>query len=497
MAIAPTLAAEPIRTGPVGFPTPAESAAVSPTRPAISPQDHLEPVLVDRLRELGRTAAHFDTELAGVDQAGDVVRARLVERSTGREPVVESSFLVGADGGRSSVRSFLGIETVGPSVLEHHAAILFRADLRATLGPRRFGLFLVGNPAAPSVVVPLGPDDRWLLARPCAPADVDPLLADPVRQVALVRAAAGVPDLEVELLAAMPLTYGAEHATRWRDGNAFLVGDAAHRMPPFGGRGLNTAVADAHNLAWKLAWVVRGLADPRLLDSYEAERGPVARTNISLALARHRADPEAGRLVRDDALESTPDGLFEDIGHAYRSNAIVADQAPAPDLDRRAEPGSAFRPDARPGARAPHAWLAVAGERRSTLDVVGDHLVLLAAGDRRSWQRAAARLAGPGALVRGLAALGPAAPWPASARIAVVDVTGGDAVLGLEPGGALLVRPDGHVAARWTTAPADRPAALATAVAVALGHGDAARPATVAAPIGSRRTAATVRASIA
>ena len=135
---------------------------------------------------------------------------------------------------------------------------------------------MVGGPGVrPAIVASMGPDDRFVFGAPGSPDEVAAMVADPELARAAIRAAAGVPDLDVEVLASMPLEFGAQVATRWREGSVFLAGDAAHRMPPFGGRGMNTAVADAHNLGWKLASVLRGVADPSLLDSYEAERGPV------------------------------------------------------------------------------------------------------------------------------------------------------------------------------------------------------------------------------
>jgi hypothetical protein len=254
-----------------------------------------------------------------------------------------------------------------------------------------------------------------------------------------------VPDLDVEQLAAMPIAFVAQVATRWRDGRAFLIGDAAHRMPPFGGRGMNTAIADAYNLAWKLAWVIQDVAAPALLDSFEAERVPVGRANVELAVARYRGDGPQG----------SPDGLLEDIGYRYQSPTIAMGA----------------------GQRAPHAWLEHDRGRVSTVDLFGDRLVLLANGAGADWRMAVRSLRGASTWLP-LAAFGPPMPALPAPPVSVVAiggalVDGGGSfaqTYGLEPGGAVLVRPDGHIAARWTTAPADHGAALADAVAMALGQ---------------------------
>jgi putative polyketide hydroxylase len=453
MSVSETLISADRVEAPLGFPTDEQALAVSPTRPAISPQDHVEPVLVRALKATGLAEIRFDTELVGIDQSGGGVSATLMDRRTGARSSVRARYLVGADGGRSTVRDLLGIEAVGPADLEHYATVLFRADLWSLLGERRHGLYAVG-PDRRTVMAPMGPDDRWLLAMPAPLADVEAIAADPARGMALVREAAGVPDLEMSILASMPLAFAAQLATRWRDDNVFLIGDAAHRMPPFGGRGMNTAIADAHNLAWKLAFVVQDVASASLLDSFEAERGPVGRRNIDLALARYRGSgPEA-----------SPDGLLEDMGYAYR---------PATTIDEGMSEGPG-----RPGSRAPHAWLAHDGGRISTIDLFRDRLVLLTNGSAGSWRMAVGALRGSNPIVRGLAALGPAMPPIPPVPISVIAVGGAlydpdglfATAYGLEAGGAVLVRPDGHIAARWRTAPGDHRAAVADAMEMALGQ---------------------------
>ena len=197
-------------------------------------------------------------------------------------------------------------------------------------------------------------------SRPAVPADWTPTL----------RAATGFPDLDPEVLDVQPFTLAAEVATAYRAGPGFLVGDAAHRTTPVAGIGLNTAIHDGHELGWKLAWAARGLAGDALLASHDAERGPVG-----LAAAARSLDVE-GRPT---------DGLPSSLGHTHRST-VIAGTDPAPDL----------RIDlaARPGERAPHAWVRHAGRHRSTLDLFDGGLTLLTGADGRPWARAAAAVAG-------------------------------------------------------------------------------------------------------
>ena len=248
---------------------------------------------------------------------------------------------------------------------------------------------------------------------------------------ATLRAATGSSDLAPEVLDVQRFTLAAEVATTYRAGPGFLVGDAAHRTTPVAGIGLNTAIHDGHELGWKLAWAARGLAGDALLASHDAERGPVG-----LAAAARSLDVE-GRPT---------DGLPSSLGHTHRST-VIAGTDPAPDL----------RIDlaARPGERAPHAWVRHAGRHRSTLDLFDGGLTLLTGADGRPWARAAAAVVGV----------------PLRVLVEGRDVHGATLAprYGFGPGSAVLVRPDGRVAWRHDGACADRTSALTGAVAGALG----------------------------
>ena len=479
MHISPTLTGPTVRVIPLGFPTAGEAAAASPTAAVISPQDHVEPVLVARIRELGLTDLRFATELVSFEQDAHGVTALIRDVAGGLETRVEARFIVGADGGRSRVRASLGIEPVGPTGLEHHASFLFRSPgLMERLGDRRFALYMVGGPGmASGVLLPMDRDDRWLYAAMGPQPVLAGLLASPDAAIGAIRAAAGVPDLEVELLASMPLEFAAQLAPTWRIGRAFLAGDAAHRMPPIGGRGMNTAIADAANLGWKLAWVLSGYAGDALLGTYEAERLPVARRNLSMSLARYPEQAAASGFEVDlpegVPPEGTPDGLLEDLGYRYRSSATTTDGD---------EPAVGIA-DGLAGSRAPHAWVRVGGATVSTIDLAAGELRLVTAGDACGWRRSAGALSTGRHLLRGLAALvqstGPDRLPPLVVLSIGTELDDADgslaAAFGIQPGGAVLIRPDGHVAARWATRPDDRRLALASALAAVTGYAAPAR----------------------
>jgi putative polyketide hydroxylase len=439
---------------PLGFPDRATSAAVSPAVAAVSPQDHLEPVLVEHYRWLGRGEIRFSTELVSFDQDRAGVTAVIRDIASGETATVRSRYLVGADGHRSSVRTALGIAMTGPADLGQFLSILFRADLTEVLGETVYGLYLLEGEGPPRVVVPTGVDDRFVLGVPMPPGmDAAGIRASfpPERCLALVREAAGRPELDLEILATGSFAFSAQVAERVRVDRAVLVGDAAHRMTPRGGRGMNTAIADAYDLGWKLAWVCRGMADPSLVESHEVERGPIGRRNVALSMA----PGDAG----------SADGLVEDLGSVYASRWIVEeDDRPEGSTIREAATGAEgppFVPDARPGARAPHAWLAIGDDRLSTLDLFGRELILLTAADERAWRDAAADVAIEAAVPLGVRSVG--------RLLRDADGTFASAY-GLGAGGAVLVRPDGVVAWRCRTAPADRRGALRAAIATMLGR---------------------------
>ena len=257
-------------------------------------------------------------------------------------------------------------------------------------------------------------------------------------------------------------------ADRFAAGRVFLAGDAAHTVPPPGAFGLDAGIADAHNLAWKLAAVIGGQACPALLGTYEAERRPAA--EMTLAQALLRADEPGLGCGQDPgtAAGRTAGGAMSapvvHLGYRYDSAAVIDPQPALPSAE-----DITLDLDGSPGTRLPHAWLVSDGPRRSTLDLVQSRFTVLAGPDGEPWvraaQAAAARLGVP---------LGAYRIVPGAAGAADVAGTGGEAVgdasgrwaeqAGLGRDGALLVRPDQFVAWRSPSLPGDPAAALTDAV---------------------------------
>ncbi len=304
----------------LGFPSRAHARTVSPTAPAIAAQDQLEPILLDHLRDLGHTDIRFSTELVTLEQDDEGVTAVL--REHGSDRTVRCSYVIGADGAHSAVRTNLAIPMHGPGELGDFLAVLFRGPMDEIVGDRRHGLYMIQGSAQIEIFLPAG-GGRWLYSRSTERRKEH----SRAELLELIRAGAGVPDLDVDILRVGTFAFAAQYAERFRDGRAFLVGDAAHRVTPRGGTGMNTAIHDGYDLGWKLGWVLRGWAPAALLDSYETERRPVG--------------------VRNTLNSAQPS---RDNGEAF-----AADLA----------------------GRLPHVWLRRGGNRVSTLDLLGPGLTLL------------------------------------------------------------------------------------------------------------------------
>ena len=252
---------------------------LSPTPPATCDQDRLEPILRMHAERRGADI-RFNTELTSFEQDGNEIRARIRDVATGAEQAITASYLIAADGANGSTRQKLGISRHGVGVLQHWMNIIFETDLKPYLGGRRFTSCFVTD--INGSILPRDETGKWLLAVQYVPERGEsPEQFDAAHCRELVRKAAGRDDVKAELVDARSWEVAAYITDRFRQGRTFFVGDAAHLMPPTGGFGGNTGIHDAHNLAWKLAAVIQHGASPGLLDSYDAERRPVAEATLA------------------------------------------------------------------------------------------------------------------------------------------------------------------------------------------------------------------------
>jgi 2-polyprenyl-6-methoxyphenol hydroxylase-like FAD-dependent oxidoreductase len=410
----------------------------SPTVRVFINQDVLEPLLRERALELGATVRNR-TEAVGLEQDDAGVTVTLRDLDSGDESEVRARYVVAADGNRSPTRRRLGIAMRGYGEFSRSITIYFRADCADLLRGRNQGVLYVHNPRLRGffrldrsggngflVINTVGEDVTQDSA-----VDVQSGLTEE-RALAFLRTAIGT-DLPMEIVDVANWRAEANWAERLRAGRVFLAGDAAHVVPPNGGFGGNTGVQDAHNLAWKLAAVIKGEAGAALLDSYEAERLPLSRLTVQQAYTRYatRVVPERGT----EGVEPPIPDIEIEIGLVMRSDAILSEDD---DGALHLPPGAL---DGRPGSRAPHVVL---GDGRSTLDLFGSQFVVL-------------RPAGEGV-----------DDWaPPGATSHVIAAEDFAEAYGLSAGGATLVRPDGVIAwrARGRAGRDELAGALATALA--------------------------------
>jgi putative polyketide hydroxylase len=420
----------------------AKNMAVTPVRNCLCAQDDLEPVIRRFADAAGPGELRFNTELTSFSQRPGAVTGTLTDRTTGAETPFTARYLIAAEGAQSRVRRALGVTMSGEENVYDSVNILFHADLTRWVEHRPAALYFVEQQDLRATFLTINGSDRWgfLIHSPknygWQPQDFTPEFC-----AALIRKAVGVPDLAISVLGVGPWQASAIVADRYRVGDVFLAGDAAHEMPPTGGFGLNTGVQDVHNLAWKLAAVLRGQADDKLLDSYHAERQPfgqiVTENSLANAMSMGRNARQSNVLPRREFLNEQ--GLI--FGACYQSTAVVPDGTPRVVVD---DPITEYLPSARPGSRAPHVWLKRGDAQISTIDLFGPHFVLLAGSDGDAWRRAAQ-------------AIGPS--WPPLVVFTVGndgDLTDPDGnwhqAYGVDTDGAVLVRPDGHVAWRSRSA---------------------------------------------
>ncbi len=397
--------------GPRGIPDADSPTSPTPAAHVQCAQDRLEPILYAALQRYPQAEVRFATALVDLHQDERYVVADLEDHRSRRRYQVKAEYVVGADGARSVTRQAVGIPMHGEEHLGRELNILFEADLAPLVQAHRASLYLVRNGQMEGIFRPVDDSRRWTLT---VPYFGDPT---PQRCVEMIRAGAGDPSIEPRIVAVQDWELAAAVAESFRAGRVFLVGDAAHRMTPGGAMGMNTAVQDAHNLAWKIAAVLGGWGKMPLLDSYNIERHAVAEHNVALSWEIWKDMRLAGRT------------LGAVLGLRYESGAVIPDGT---ELAQVANPVTDYIPSARPGSRAPHHWLDIEGHRISTIDLFNGPFVLLSM--TPAWGEAARQVA---------TRLG----VPLVAQIITDDDWARLYTVSRE--GAVLVRPDGFVA--WRT----------------------------------------------
>ena len=313
-------------------------------------------------------------------QADDGVTVTIADIDTGKRRDLRTQFLVAAEGAHSPVREALGIPFEGRGVFSNSMTIYFTADLAPQLLGKPLSVIYISNPTMGGFFrVDKDCQAGFLVVNTIGDPATNPDVADAAkdtsegRLIELVRAAAGVPDLAVRIDGVARWRASSDVAARYSDGRIFLVGDAAHVMPPNGGFGGNTGIHDAYDIAWKLAWVVEATPAPACSRPTTTSGGRSGRLTVEQAYTRY-VTRTATYLGATDYQPLVPD-LEIELGYVYGDPDVVH-------ADPRATAG-------RPGTRAPHLWIQRDGRRVSTLDLFGRSFVVLAGPAGRAWLDAA------------------------------------------------------------------------------------------------------------
>ena len=427
----------------------------SPQKRERAPQDMFDPILQRFMRTFPHVTLAYHSELVTFEESANEVVATVRDVRTGVTRKIFADYLVGTDGGASLVREHAGITMSGNPALTYTTNVMFRCPDFATLHDKRKGyrFIFIGPEGTWLTIVAINGGDRFRMS---IVGSADKVMHTEADIHAALRRAMGR-DFDYQILSVMRWVRRELVADRYGTDRVFIAGDAAHLMSPTGGFGMNTGIQDSVDLGWKLEATVRGWAGQELLSSYEVERRPVAIRNVTeasgnlgrmLSTRQRRPPPEIFQPgAAGDAARAEYGAWFTEtmkrewftigfhLGYRYDASPIVwPDGTPAPPLET-----STYTQTARPGARAPHAWLP---DGRSTLDLFGRGFTLLRLGaDPPGGERLRAAAAAAGV------------------PLDVVDLDAPE-VAALYQRRLVLIRPDGHVAWRADAEPQDARAVI-------------------------------------
>ena len=428
------------------------------------PQSRLEPLLLAEARRQGADV-RYGTELASFTQDEVGVTALIRDRATGNTTEIKTEYLIAADGAHSRIREALGIPTWGWGELpESQIFVYFRANWGELIQGNEADTILITNEHAHGMFM-LTNQDRGMFVITYNPTRGESAQDYPVERCKeLIRAALGRPEIDVEVVDKADWRPVQRVAEQFQEGRVFLVGDAAHTVPPYLGLGVNTAIQSAQNLAWKLAAVLKGQATSQLLATYQAERHPVG----MLVAQQSMTGPAAvlfDKEMRDNPqvhLKNPLPILYPLFGYRYRSEAILSEDE-VPPGQGEIELLEPLKLNGLPGSRVPHVWLERQGQRISTLDLSNGRFVLLTGAGGTAWNKAAATVASYLGIELAAYRIGP------DADLLALDAAW-EAQLGISPEGAMLIRPDSFVAWRSSTLPNNPTDALEQAMIHILGR---------------------------
>lgn len=356
--------------GDVSFVT--EQEDISPTEPCLLSQDIFEQKLLACLKTQKNSQVYFNTRVINIEQDDQFVYCELENLIDNTCTKIHCQYLIAADGANSFVRKKFNISMDGIPILGTHVSVYCETDLSPWLSDKPFAVMaFTDKEQMGRVMMAVDLKRRWIFSKRVT--DANEILTKEAG-IQLVRATVDEPELPVNVINISKWEMAALNAQQYRHGRIFLCGDAAHRIPPTGGMGMNTGIGDAHNLAWKIAHVIQGYADQTLLDSYEQERKPLAQTTIDWSVINANRLRAIFQSLMDGNHNAFYEGLKEQAKHI---NHIGLDIGFIYAEGQRFDPNT-YKSKAIVGMRAPHCWLSYNNHTISTIDLFERNYVLLA-----------------------------------------------------------------------------------------------------------------------
>ncbi len=404
----------------------------SPTSNSVVSQDVVEQELLKKAQSLPLIDLRFNTQMVDLSQDDEQVTVRIVDRETEQSETITAPYLIAADGANSSIRRLLNIEMEGQDNLGEFCNIYCEMDLDKYVKDRPSVGFMLTRPDLRGTFI-LSKDGqrKWLIGiRIDSRPDLTKEMFTDEFCIEYVKKIVNDPQVQIRLINKAFWTMAALIAQRYRMGRVFLAGDAAHRLPPTGGFGMNTGIQDAHNLAWKLAMVIRKEADDSLLDTYYSERVQIAQTNTKWTASNAQRFVKIFTALAQNDLPTFEEALRD---QAHHINNILLDLGFI--YGQEYQNQEVYRPTTQVGARAPHCWIKKGDQELSTLDLYNRQFVLVCHPAAQHWQDQFCRF--PCKIVT----IGERGDYQDKEQNFLKTYE-------ISPQGAVLVRPDGHVAWR-------------------------------------------------